>query len=66
MSPGDLLKPKESTNVWNSPMDDRVIRLGQVKSDNIVMFLGDEKIGFLKVYTPVGVGWIHKTILQQI
>ena len=64
-SEGDVMVAKiAGAKVLRSPQDSAGVLMALTKTDE-VLFLGEERNGFLKVTSPQGDGWVRKVLLKK-
>ena len=62
---GDVMMAKiAGVNVLRSPADSAGVLMALSKTDE-VLYLGEEKNGFVKVTSPQGDGWVKKVLLKK-
>ena len=62
---GDVMVAKiAGTNVLRGPADTAGVLMSLTRTDE-VLYLGDERNGFVKVTSPQGDGWVKKVLLKK-
>ncbi len=61
---GDVLSPKINIKLLGTPTDGGKVVASLTKEDDMV-FMGEEKDGFLKVQASAGEGWVKKALVSK-